>query len=89
MTHFQELISDLRGAESQLVKQLEGIRSAIASLDMGSAVSPSMPDRQSRRPRVAAARLKRQRMSPAARKAVSARMKKYWAERRKGKAKVK
>jgi hypothetical protein len=86
VTSFRELISDLRGAESQLVKQLEGIRMAIASLDMGSPVSPSMPDRQSRRPRVAATGRKRRRMSPAARKAVSLRMKKYWAQRRKSRA---
>ena len=83
MTSFQELISDLRGAESQLVKQLEGIRSAIASLDMGSAVSPAMPDRGVRPARAAKRGRKRQKMSAAARKAVSLRMRKYWAARRK------
>jgi hypothetical protein len=38
---------------------------------------------------VANTRTQTRRMSAAARKAVSARMKKYWAERRKAKAKVK
>ena len=47
---FQELISDLRKAESQLVRQLGGIRQAISSLEMGSAVSPSIPHRGPRRP---------------------------------------
>ena len=82
---FQELISNLRQAESQLVKQLEGIRGAIASLDMGSAVSLSMPSRGGRR----AGGRKRQKMSAAAKKAVSLRMKKYWAERRRATVKVK
>jgi hypothetical protein len=38
---------------------------------------------------IATAETKTRRMSAAARKAVSARTKKYWAERRKAKAKVK
>ena len=84
MMALNELISNLRQAESQLVKQLEGIRGAIASLDMGSAVSPSMPGGGVRR----ATGQKRQKMSAAARKAVSLRMKKYWAKRRKAKAKA-
>jgi len=87
VTSFQELIYDLRGAESQLMRQLEGVRGAIASLDVGSAVTSSMPVRRGRRPRVAATGRKRRKMSPAARKAVSLRMRKYWAERRKAKAK--
>src|SRR5215813_9846497 len=47
---FQELISDLRKAESQLVRQLGGIRNAISSLEMASAVSPSIPHRRPGRP---------------------------------------
>jgi hypothetical protein len=87
---FQELISDLRKAESQLVRQLGGIQKAISSLEMGSAVSPSIPHRRpGRRAKTNGTNpvRKRQRMSAAARKAVSLRMRKYWAERRKAKAK--
>ena len=89
---FQELISDLRKAESQLVRQLGGIRQAISSLEMGSAVSPSIPHRRPGRPaQTNGANLvrKRSKMSAAARKAVSLRMKKYWAARRKATAKAK
>ena len=88
----QELISDLRKAESQLVRQLGGIRNAISSLEMGSAVSPSVPHRGPGRPAKtngANPVRKRRGMSAAARKAVSARMKKYWAERRKANARTK
>ena len=91
MTGFQELISDLRKAESQLVRQLGGIRNAISSLEMGSAVSPSIPNRGPGRPRKtngASPVRKRSKMSAAARKAVSLRMRKYWAARRKTKAKA-
>ena len=91
MTGFQELISDLRKAESQLVRQLGGIRNAISSLEMGSAVSPSIPHRSpGRRAKTNGANpvRKRTKMSAAARKAVSLRMKKYWAARRRTKTKA-
>jgi hypothetical protein len=45
--------------------------------------------RRAVRKTVASARKRTRRMSAAARKAVSQRMKKYWAERRKAQAKVK
>ena len=45
--------------------------------------------RKALRKSVATARKRTRRMSAAARKAVSQRMKKYWAERRKAQAKVK
>ena len=45
--------------------------------------------RRALRQSVAAARKRTRQMSAAARKAVSQRMKKYWAERRKAQAKVK
>jgi hypothetical protein len=87
---FQELISDLRRAESQLVQQLGGIRNAISSLEMGGAVSPALPSANGRgvRPSAAKPALKRRRMTAAARKAVGLRMKKYWAARRKAAAKA-
>jgi hypothetical protein len=89
---FRELLSDLRQAEVQLVSQLEGIRNAISSLEMGSAVSPSIPHREpGRQAKTNGGNpvRKRQRMSAAARKAVSLRMKKYWAARRRADAKAK
>jgi hypothetical protein len=71
MAIFQIVISDLKRAERQLEKQLESVRTAIAAIAGGS------PRRgQKRRGR---------RMSAAQRKAVSKRMKKYWAARRKAK----
>lgn len=61
-------------------------------LDRAIAVMEAEPKRRGRKPGSAAAapaddapkRRGRKKMSPAARKAVSERMKKYWAERRKG-----
>ena len=87
---FQALITDLRQAESHLVRQLDGIRQAISSLEMGGAVSPAMPRANGRRVSLKGGRptRKRRRMSAAARKAVSLRMKKYWAGRRRVKAKA-
>jgi hypothetical protein len=71
MAPFQTVISDLKRAEQQLEKQLESVRAAISAIAGGS------PRRgQKRRGR---------RMSAAQRKAVSRRMKKYWAARRKAK----
>ena len=85
---FQELISDLRQAESHLLRQLDGIRKAISSLEMGGAVSPAMPHANGKRgrPKEAKPAQKRKGMSAAGRKAVSLRMKKYWAAKRKAKA---
>jgi hypothetical protein len=76
-----------KGAEARL-HELETEIAAIAKifphLEFGSAVSPSMPDavEQSVQPKVR--RRNRRKMSAAARKAVSVRMKKYWAERKAG-----
>ena len=76
-THrYQELRAEL----AELVK-------AFPHLRYGSAVSPSMPDAVDE-PRTRGRR-KRSKMSAAARKAVSLRMRKYWAARRKEKAKTK
>jgi hypothetical protein len=85
----QELISDLRKAESQLVRQLGGVRNAISSLEMGGAVSPAIPTiRNGKRASVNGAKPARKprTMSAAARKAVSLRMRQYWAARRKARA---
>jgi hypothetical protein len=68
MAIFQTVMSDLKRAERQLVRQLESVQAAIAAI---AGVGP--------RPRG------RRRMSAAQRKAVSKRMKKYWAAKRKAK----
>jgi hypothetical protein len=70
MAIFQTVIGDLKRAEQQLEKQLESVRTAIAAI----------AGRQQGR------RGGRRRMSAAQRKAVSRRMKKYWAARRKAKS---
>ena len=83
------------GAQARL-EQIEGERRAILEMfpDLGPARRgrrPGRPAAAAREGRVAAAKpaRKRSRMSAAARKAVSERMKKYWAERRKTKGKEK
>jgi len=70
MATFQTIISDLKRAEQRLEKQLESVQAAIAAI----------AGRTSRRQGLTR---RRRRMSPAQRKAVSKRMKKYWAARRK------
>jgi hypothetical protein len=82
------------GAQARL-EQIEGERRAI--LDMFPDLAPAQRGRRPGRPatapesHVAAAKpaRKRSRMSAAARKAVSERMRKYWADRRKAKGKEK
>jgi len=78
MAGFQDLVTGLRRAERQLEQQLHGIRAAIASLEMGSAVSPAMPARG----RVGGVVRKRRKLSAAARKAISDAQKKRWAKQR-------
>jgi hypothetical protein len=70
-----------------LIAERDRLNQAIAILQGGTAASA--PKRRGRPPgsknKAAAAKKKRGDMSDAARKAVSARMKKYWAQRRKEK----
>ena len=91
MAGFQHLVKSLQHAEHTLMKQLSGIRTAISSLQMGSAVSPAMPNRRGpRRLRrdessgsvegVARRPRKRRRMSAAARAKISAAQKARWAK---------
>lgn len=71
------------GAESML-KQL---RAEVAAIER---TFPELAEgRKSVRRSVTRARKRTRKMSAAAKKAISQRMKKYWAERRKAKAKVK
>jgi hypothetical protein len=76
MTGFQHLLKNLHDAEHTLMKQLAGIRTAISSLEMGSAVSPAMPDG------VVGGKRKRRKMSAAARARISAAQKARWAKQR-------
>lgn len=71
---FDDLIRGLRNTEKQLAKQLQGVRTAISSLEFGSAVSPAMPDRPVGR--------KRRRLSAKARAAISRAQKLRWAKHR-------
>jgi len=82
MSKFREIVTELKKQERYLSAQLDGIRTAIASLEFGSSGVPApaiieTPNAAGKRKRT------RRRMSAAARKAVSLRMKKYWASRRK------
>ena len=72
---FDDLIRGLRNTEKQLVKQLQGVRTAISSLEFGSAVSPSMPDRP-------VVQKRRRRLSAKARAAISRAQKLRWAKHR-------
>jgi hypothetical protein len=78
MAGFHDLVSALRRAEKQLEHQLLGVRTAISSLELGSAVSPAMPGGG----RVAGVVRKRRKLSAAARKAISDAQKKRWARQR-------
>jgi hypothetical protein len=93
MADFPDLVKALHSAEQTLMKQLAGIRTAISSLQMGSAVSPAMPSRRRRgkpgRDESGGAvegfvggKRKRRKMSAAARAKISAAQKARWAKLR-------
>jgi hypothetical protein len=75
---FKDLIRGLRKTERQLLKQLQSVRGAISSLEMGSAVSPAIGARRSTRGR-------RRRLSAKARAAISRAQKLRWAKQKAGK----
>jgi len=79
MAAFEGLVGALRRAEQQLERQLHGIRTAISSLELGSAVSPAVPARALRAGGIVR---KRRRLSAAARKRISDAQKKRWAKQR-------
>jgi hypothetical protein len=72
---FTDLIRGLRQTEHQLLKQLESVRGAISSLEMGSAVSPAVGPR---RRKVRARRT----LSAKARAAISRAQKARWAKQK-------
>jgi hypothetical protein len=93
MTGFQNLLKGLHDAEHTLLKQLAGIRTAISSLQLGSAISPAMPNgRRSTRTRRTAdgdavdsavnRPRTRRKMSAAARAKISAAQKARWAKQK-------
>ena len=79
---FNDLIRGLKQTEQHLARQLESIRGAISSLEMGNSVSPAM-----RRPSVLkmgrrTGVRKRRRLSAKARAAISRAQKLRWAKQR-------
>ena len=83
MAGFKALIGGLKRAEQQLVNQLQGIRTAISSLEFGGAVSPGMPRgrRGPGRPKNSG-RKKRRTISARGRKAISDAQKARWAKQK-------
>jgi hypothetical protein len=67
----------------ELKAELAALIKAFPHLEFGSAISPAAPKQEFDRLRM---RRRRKPMSAAAKKAVSARMKKYWANRKKAQA---
>ncbi len=73
----RDVITKLRHEEQYLLKQLKSIRGALASLEMGSAVSPGVR-RGPGRPKGSTPR-RRRRLSAKARAAISTAQKARWA----------
>ena len=83
MAGFQNLVSNLRKAEAQLEKQLEGVRSAIASLiGAGGGVKRGRPAGTGKRGPGRPKRRGRRKMSAASRKAISDAQKARWAKQK-------
>ena len=84
MAGFQSLIRNLRRAEQRLARQLDGIRSAISSLEFGSAASPGIRVTGRKRGRARGRTAgRRRKLSAKARAAISRAQKKRWAKLRK------
>ena len=83
-TNYGKLVQQLRSERSALQRQVEKLTQAIDALD-GAGTSRRGRGRKAGATRQAsgATRRRRRGMSTAARRAVSLRMKKYWAARRK------
>jgi hypothetical protein len=80
-----QLLKLARAGAETMVKQL---RAEIVAIERTFPELALAPQHRAVRRAIATAETKTRRMSAAARKAVSARMKKYWAERRKARAKL-
>jgi hypothetical protein len=87
-----DVTATLREALSKLTTEKRRIeRQTVAIQDAIRAVNGASSDQSSKNDRIVTRRAKRRsrRMSPAARKAISARMKVYWAKRKGGASKTK
>ena len=83
MAGFQSLIRNLRRAEQQLLRQVDGIRTAISSLEFGSAPSPGIRVKDRRRGAAQGRKTTSPRkLSAKARAAISRAQKKRWAKLR-------
>jgi hypothetical protein len=79
--NYGRLVQQLRSERSALEREVEKLTQAINALAGGA--GRGRPARKARSRQSSGARSgRRRKMSPAARKAVSLRMKKYWAARR-------
>jgi hypothetical protein len=79
---FNDLIRGLKQTEQQLAKQLESVRGAISSLEMGNAVSPGMRRGSAASPGAGTGVRKRRRLSAKARAAISRAQKLRWAKQK-------
>jgi hypothetical protein len=84
MGRFGTIVARLRKEERQLEKQLTGIRSAISSLEFGS--GGGVPRTSLKRNAGGSRKGGRRKLSAAEKRAISARMRKYWAARKRAKA---
>jgi hypothetical protein len=80
--NYGRLVQQLRSERSALEKEVDRLSRAISALEDGTGRGRGTGTRKS----AATGRRRRRTMSAAARKAVSLRMKKYWAARRKAAA---
>ena len=82
MADFTKILATLRKEEKQLARQATQIRSAIDALT-GDGIAPIPLRKRKAWKKAAQKKPGRTTMSAAAREAVSKRMKKYWAKRKK------
>jgi len=80
----RQALASLITEKARIERQITGLRQALGGAGAGAGVDGGRPTGRRARPRRA-----RRRMSPAERKAVSARMKAFWAKRRDGSSKAK
>src|SRR5437899_12562662 len=78
----REALSKLTAEKRRIERQAAAVQDALRAVNGTSVGQPSKNNRVTRR-----AKRRSRRMSPAARRAVSARMKAYWAKRRAGASK--
>src|SRR5262249_53010151 len=79
---FNDLIRGLKQTEQQLARQLESIRGAISSLEMGNSLSPAMRGPSAAKMGRRTGVRKRRRLSAKARAAISRAQKLRWAKQK-------